>query len=287
MRKIKYLILFTLILNFLSCVEKKEFVEVDCIETFSINSKRDHGDFIIARRPQTLKNRQKVVSIKYSKRPSRFFTENGNKVVKINVNKNINEVTIKYRLRLYRYDYGIATEQSRHRNDNKLSMFLQYPENNELLLISKKLKGKTENKTILNTLKFVNNNILYEHQESERSGYEGYVSGYGDCTEFSDLFAVLCRMNDIPVKMVYGYVVASGNTSHSWCEVYNSSLGWIPVETIPKRNYLPVYPNKMENRYVYMAYDRLDKSYNYSYSKGLDISSRVIVKKVEKTRYER
>ena len=89
-------------------------------------------------------------------------------------------------------------------------------------------------------------------------------------------------MNDIPVKMVYGYVVAPGYTAHSWCEVYNSRLGWIPVETIPKRNYIPVYPNKMENRYVYMAYDRLDKSYNYSYSKGLDISSRVIIKKVDR-----
>ena len=58
------------------------------------------------------------------------------------------------------------------------------------------------------------------------------AEGTGDCTEFSDLMAALCRARSIPARCVAGLFARPGTTvpQHSWVEVHLAGLGWVPFD---------------------------------------------------------
>ncbi|TWT86368.1 transglutaminase-like domain-containing protein [Neorhodopirellula pilleata] len=58
----------------------------------------------------------------------------------------------------------------------------------------------------------------------------------GSCSEYSFVFSSLCRLNQIPTRLVGGIQLADYGTKHEssgfhrWTEVYFPELGWIPVD---------------------------------------------------------
>jgi hypothetical protein len=81
---------------------------------------------------------------------------------------------------------------------------------------------------------YIRSKIKYRENQDERLGaYQAYLSGIGDCDEFTDLLITLTRLRGIPSRRITGYFITNqGNffEPHAWGEIFSSELGWIPVD---------------------------------------------------------
>jgi len=80
--------------------------------------------------------------------------------------------------------------------------------------------------------------------EMDAAAHFVFVTKKGYCEYFANAFAVFCRINGIPARIVTGYapgtynflqngfVVASRN-AHSWAEVYFDGFGWVTFDPTP------------------------------------------------------
>lgn len=81
-----------------------------------------------------------------------------------------------------------------------------------------------ELKTAARLFAWVNANLRYTGFDGDDKGaFYALKARKGDCSEFSFLFAALCRANQIPAKVVFGYVCdrdarLSPDDYHSWVE---------------------------------------------------------------------
>lgn len=80
---------------------------------------------------------------------------------------------------------------------------------------------------------YVTNHITYDTQKAAnvQSGYVPNVdtvlaTGKGICFDYSAVLAAMLRSQNIPTKMVTGYVSPNG-AYHAWNEVYVDGVGWI------------------------------------------------------------
>ncbi|WP_130859015.1 transglutaminase-like domain-containing protein [Gracilibacillus phocaeensis] len=55
--------------------------------------------------------------------------------------------------------------------------------------------------------------------------------GKGDCGEFSQLYAALCRSIGIPCRVIYGCWALGKMNGHAWNEVYIEGDGWVEVDS--------------------------------------------------------
>ncbi|MEM3726677.1 MAG: transglutaminase domain-containing protein [Candidatus Bathyarchaeia archaeon] len=81
---------------------------------------------------------------------------------------------------------------------------------------------------------FVVRHLKYKAQEEEMGALWALRNGVGDCSEYSYLFAALCRAVGIPARVQAGFafhyessVVEDG---HMWAEYYIENYGWVPVD---------------------------------------------------------
>lgn len=87
-------------------------------------------------------------------------------------------------------------------------------------------------KKIQAALRFVHGHITkkdYEH--ASLSALETFRKRAGDCTEHATLLSALLKAMNIPVRMLYGVVMANQNEFmfHNWNEVYVDG-SWLPVD---------------------------------------------------------
>lgn len=277
-KKIVYVTLFLILL--VSCKEKQNFVDVKYLAIYEVSSIKDKKeDFLIARLPKNYKHRQKIINSKYSIKPDKIYLDGDDKLARFNINKNIREITVEYTIRLYEYD--ILKARSLKNNFKRIdkSHFLMLNEDipKEYIDVATSLKSDTIDKTIMNIIRYVNENILYEPQLNENSGIWGLRNGVGDCTEFSQIFATFCKINKIPSRVIYGLTLGQPPYEHKWCEVYYDELGWIPIETLDLNKGYSRFPKKFKNEYIYMGYDTYEKSYNYGFSKGLIVQENLYI----------
>lgn len=80
---------------------------------------------------------------------------------------------------------------------------------------------------------YVSNNITYDTQKaaSVQSGYLPDVdtilsTGKGICFDYSAVMAAMLRSQNIPTKLITGYVAPNG-AYHAWNEVYLDGVGWV------------------------------------------------------------
>ena len=86
---------------------------------------------------------------------------------------------------------------------------------------------------------YITSNVKYDKKlaASVKSGYvpdpdKTLESGKGICFDYASLFASMCRSQNIPAKLVMGYV--RGNVYHSWNEIYTEESGWVTVDIFLK-----------------------------------------------------
>ena len=86
---------------------------------------------------------------------------------------------------------------------------------------------------------YITGNVKYDKElaASVKSGYvpnpdKTLESGKGICFDYASLFASMCRSQNIPAKLVMGYV--RGNVYHSWNEIYTEESGWVTVDIFLK-----------------------------------------------------
>lgn len=103
--------------------------------------------------------------------------------------------------------------------------------NQEIISLAKTLRGPSARNTARNIYSWAAENISYSgYLSSEMGAAYALRERRGDCTEFADLTAALCRANGIPARTVCGYVVSGdallrSQDYHNWTEVYVDG-GW-------------------------------------------------------------
>jgi hypothetical protein len=82
--------------------------------------------------------------------------------------------------------------------------------------------------------RYIRLKITHPEKQDKRLGADqAFLTGQGDCDEFTDLFITLARMRGIPCRRLTGYFIRSITTEpepHAWGEILSPTLGWIPVD---------------------------------------------------------
>ena len=69
-----------------------------------------------------------------------------------------------------------------------------------------------------------------------------FVTTRGNAIDFASVFTIICRMKNIPSRMVMGYALGEETFEgrvyraghlHAWSEIYLEEVGWIPYEVTP------------------------------------------------------
>ena len=73
-----------------------------------------------------------------------------------------------------------------------------------------------------------------ERQEKRHGAEEAYLTGIGDCDEFTDLLVTLARMRGIPCRRLTGFFIHWKDAKaevraepHAWAEILSPKAGWI------------------------------------------------------------
>lgn len=87
---------------------------------------------------------------------------------------------------------------------------------------------------VLKIYNFVTKHVCYTAQDDEMGALWALSNGVGDCSEYSYLFAALCRAAGIPARIQVGFAFHSSSETtddgHMWAEYYLENYGWIPVD---------------------------------------------------------
>lgn len=88
------------------------------------------------------------------------------------------------------------------------------------------LHRSTPLETVYAIYEWVRNNIQYAgYVAADLGAVHALIQRQGDCTEYADLVVALARVNEIPARMIGGYVlhrdsVLRASEYHNWAEVY-------------------------------------------------------------------
>lgn len=194
--------------------------------------------------PQTIKNKQDIIGLSLYPQPQKIFLANGNKYAEYefyNPKSNFN-ITITGKAKLYRYDQETAIKNNFFSpiigNKTQYLKSEKYIEsdNPQIKQLASALKGVNQEDTIYRTYNYVIKNLKYDGYNSKEMGaLTALKTGKGDCSEFSEFLVALCRANNIPAKVVYGYTsIYKKIPKHAWVEIYTDRCGWVPFD--PTKN---------------------------------------------------
>jgi len=212
-------------------VQSNIIVEFDLSYDFSVPGETHRINFIVVL-PKTIPDRQSILSINYSPKPSRIFHKNGNRYAEFVFIKPSRQVEIEINIRaeLFRYDLLTAREKRKkgRPQDYQLKAFLKQEKHIEkdhyqIQEIADGIEGQTEIDIVENIYDYVIDNMEYTIRSRRSWGaVKALQHGKGDCTEYADLFVAICRSKNIPTRVVTGYTVGFYPTSskHNWAEVY-------------------------------------------------------------------
>ena len=101
----------------------------------------------------------------------------------------------------------------------------------------------TDMEKVESIYKFIVETITYDKVKAGKIA-SGEMTGYlpkindtletskGICFDYSSLFAAMLRSQDIPAKLIMGYVAALPKPSyHAWNEIYIKNVGWIRIRS--------------------------------------------------------
>ena len=216
-------------------------VELEQSYDFSVSGETHRIRFIVPL-PQSMPDRQNILSIGYNPKPSRFIERDGNRYAEFVFKQPEEHVkaTIRVRAELYRYDLitAMKSRKSAHREEDGLEDFLKeerFIEKDHDLIqeIAGSIEGRTEVDIVHKIYDYVLDHMEYaDPSRRSRGAVAALQLGEGDCTEYADLFVALCRAKGLPARVVTGYTVRfdSESPKHNWAEVYLQEYGWVPFD---------------------------------------------------------
>ncbi|MBU3126736.1 transglutaminase-like domain-containing protein [Clostridium tagluense] len=126
---------------------------------------------------------------------------------------------------------------------SNLDGYLQTNEDKQLIEnISKNIVGNEQIPYIKAQLIYQYINTKFQYDENQHNGdfKETIKSGKGVCSDFSELFIILARYNNIPTRLVVGLRVKPENITndykdfsdrkHAWVEFYIENFGWLMAD---------------------------------------------------------
>jgi len=99
-------------------------------------------------------------------------------------------------------------------------------DNEEIIMVANKLRSQNEAGTARAIYDWVKNNLDYSgYIASDRGASYAILTKQGDCTEYAYLLAALARINNIPARIMAGFVYANNAILrpydyHNWVELY-------------------------------------------------------------------
>jgi transglutaminase/protease-like cytokinesis protein 3 len=220
---------------------RSNIVELDICYDISVPG-QTHRISFVAILPETIPDKQKILGVTYSQKPSRIFSKNGNRYavfvfIKPDRQEKV-EITIK--AELFRYDLFTAREKNGFNGYEYMGYrdFLEHEkyiekDNPEIRRIAEGIHGQTQIEIVKNIYNYVLDNMEYTtHNGKDWGAVKALQWKKGDCTEYSDLFVALCRAKNIPARFVAGYTVRFDDISpkHNWVEVFLQDHGWVPFD---------------------------------------------------------
>lgn len=122
--------------------------------------------------------------------------------------------------------------------------------------------GDDEIATAQKVFDFVRAKVKYSGYNASNCGAKKTLAhGFGDCTEYSDLFVALLRAKKIPARVVSGWVsewTEEGSGKHNWAEFHSSRYGWIPVDVLLADLERTAF-DTLPNMFVYFTQKRNDE----------------------------
>ncbi|MFZ1987373.1 MAG: transglutaminase-like domain-containing protein [Desulfatitalea sp.] len=94
----------------------------------------------------------------------------------------------------------------------------------QIKTLADQLHSVSKEKTIRNTYEWVSEKIAYSgYIKHARGAIYALKHGQGDCTEFAYLFVALCRANEVPARVIGGFVCSNDavldlGEYHNWAE---------------------------------------------------------------------
>lgn len=201
--------------------------------------------------PNNIPNVQEVTSINYSHEPSKSYEENENKYVEFEFLNVVEEIlVINFQVKIFQNDLKTAINNPIRSNIIKDHYLHEekFIESNasEIVKKARSLRRMSTLKTVINTYKFVNQNLKFDLNTPDNGALVALNGGMGKCQEFSDLFVALCRANGIPSRVTEGILTEYDTTPfHAWVEVYLKKYGWVRFDPTPGNAFsFSVLPNK-------------------------------------------
>jgi len=202
---------------------------------------RDKASFLITLNlPDSYLNRQKVIGYDFSIAPTSIRSENGNLYATFlidNLTKRTT-LTVSTELELYEYDYETAwkcsfpvelSEEERKEYTSPTELL----ESGDPVFTGAELEENdgTEYGMVSAILAFTERHLSKQEADDDGTALDALKRGYGDCYDYSLVFAALCRAKGIPARVVVGEVAPLG-IGHAIVEVYFSELGWVPMDPV-------------------------------------------------------
>ena len=249
-------------------------VELEQSYDFSISVETHRIRFVVPL-PQSVPDRQNILSIGYNPKPSRIFESDGNRYAEFVFNEPEEPVKVKIRIRakLFRYDLVTAMKNRKntsHEGDD-LEDFLRQEryiekEDDQIQEIAAGIQGRTQVDVVNKIYNYVLDHMEYaDPSRRSRGAVMALQRGQGDCTEYADLFVALCRAKDLPARVVTGFTVRldSKSPKHNWAEVYLQEYGWVPFDPSAGDIEHPIIRGRAFSRmrpvYLYLSHNRNDE----------------------------
>jgi transglutaminase-like putative cysteine protease len=245
--------------------------------------------------PESVPDIQKIERVEYSLKPIASYRVNGYRYNEFMIYNpaRIEKLEVTINAELYRYDLQTAMENKEkekgllsilrvNTDENErpkgLEEFLKqekYIEKDDTRIreIAKSITGASEVDIVKNIYDYVLDNMEYVVQGRRDLGaLNALRHKKGDCSEYSDLFAAICRAKNIPARVVNGFSVQpdTKTAKHNWVEVYFTKYGWVPFD--PSKGDVNIRALRerlfkvLEPTYIYFSHLRNDyvlQGYHY------------------------
>lgn len=210
-------------------------------QDFTLTPTSRNSSFLITvNLPDTYLNRQKVIGYDFSIAPSGIKSRDGNLYASFflhNINKET-KLSVYTELEVYEYDLKTAGEFSfpPELTDEERK---EYTSPSPLLesgdpAFTGAVLGKNDGtgyQMVSAIYDYTAKHMSKQLLDEEGTALEALQRGYGDCYDYSLVFAALCRANGIPARVVIGETIPEA-TGHAIVEVFFDGVGWVPFDPV-------------------------------------------------------